>query len=103
MESANEHSIVQDDFHISCASCIEDRLSKDGISISNKLSWGRQGLLCLSNELEKKRRILGSILTVLECPLEIRKWEVWELPSWRSWLEISLLSYFFVWDGNHKL
>lgn len=102
MESVNEHSIVQDDFHTSCASSVENKRSKDGTSISNRLLWGRQGLLCLSIELEK-RRILGGILSVLECPLEIREWEVWELPSWGSWLEISLLSYFFVWDGNHKL
>lgn len=103
MERASEHSIVQDDFHTSCASCVENRCSKDGTSISDKWPWGRQGLLCLSIELEKRRRILGGILSVLECPLEIREWEVWELPSWGSRLEISLWSYFFVWNGNHKL
>jgi hypothetical protein len=62
----NEHYLLHDDFHASYASCLKDILFKDGLGILDWLQRRKQGLLCLSIELERKGRVFGGISSGLE-------------------------------------
>jgi hypothetical protein len=62
----NEHDLLQDDFHASYVSCPIDIFFEDGLGILDCLQQRRQGLLCLSIELERKGRVFGGISSGLE-------------------------------------
>jgi hypothetical protein len=62
----NEHYLLQVAFHANYVSCPIYRLFEDGLGILDCLQRRRQGLLCLSIELERKGRVFGGISSGLE-------------------------------------